>query len=75
MKDEYKTKKKLIEELKSLRRENRELKDELQAREEKYKIFYENSLIPMYITTMDDGKVVDANKSESIPPILTIMCC
>ena len=60
MKDESKTKKELIGELLSLKRANTRLKKQLREAEEKYELFFENSLMPTFITTLDGKKVVDA---------------
>ena len=61
MRDEAKTKKELIDELQSLRRANNGLQKQLRGAEEKYKLFFENSSIPTFITSLDGKKVLDAN--------------
>ncbi len=62
MKDEDKTKEQLVSELKALRTDNIQLASSLVEMEEKNTVFYENSLIPMFITSIDDGKILDVNK-------------
>ncbi len=62
MKDNNKTKKQLIDELQSLRTEYVQLENKLKDREEKYQAFYENALIPMYVTSMDGGKALEVNR-------------
>ena len=61
MKDEAKTKKELIEEVTSLKKANSRLKRQLKEVEEKNKLFFENSFIPTFITSLDGKKVLDAN--------------
>ncbi len=61
MSDESKTKKELIGELQSLKRANTRLQKKLKEAEEKYKLFFEDSPLPAFITSLDGTKVVDAN--------------
>ncbi|MBW1854685.1 MAG: PAS domain S-box protein, partial [Deltaproteobacteria bacterium] len=56
------TKEELIGELKALKMDNMQLASSLEEMEEKHNLFYEKSLIPMFITSIDDGNILDVNK-------------
>jgi PAS domain S-box-containing protein len=61
MRDEARTKKELIDELQSLKKANSRLKRQLKNAEEKNRLFFANSSIPTFITSLDGKKVIDAN--------------
>ena len=73
MKDQYKTKKQLIEELEALRKQvvklkrleakQRQVEEALRKSEERFATIFRNSPVGISVTTIPDGRIVDVNES------------